>query len=182
MKLIAMVLLLTAMSGCSALGDSSGAERVDARSAFEALRGVEGDWSGEVLDGPWINEGAEGEGIEQPGEARPVEGRYHVTAGGSVVEATLFEGTPRETVMMFHLDGRKLMLTQYGEAGNSATLMGEKIGPTFPEPPSWSHLEIRDENGTTVQEYDEGSAAPQSPRESNGVFIRLSLAGSAKPD
>jgi hypothetical protein len=181
MKPFAVVLFLAAISSCAASG-SAGTPQIDARTAFDAPRDVEGDWSGEVLDGPWINEGAGGEGVEQAGEARLVEGRYHVTAGGRVVEATLFKGTPREMVMMFHLDGRKLMLTQYGEAENSATLVGDKIGPTFPEPPSWSYLEILDENGTTVQEHDFASAAPQSPREPNGVFIHLSLAGAAKPD
>jgi hypothetical protein len=129
MKPFAVLLLLAAMCGCSALGHGSGANSVDARTALETLRGVEGDWSGEVDEGPWINEGNGGEGVEQDGGVRPVEGRYHVTAGGSVVEATLFQGTPRETVMMFHLDDGKLMLTQYGTGGDSTTLSADFLAP-----------------------------------------------------
>jgi hypothetical protein len=174
MKPFAVLLLLAAMSGCSALGHGSGAESVDARTALEALGSVEGDWSGEVLDGPWINEGGGGEGVEQDGGVRPVEGRYHVTAGCSVVEATLFQGTPRETVMMFHLDDGKLMLTQYGEAPNSATLVADMFGPTISDPPGPTHVAVRVGNETKAREYDVDVVAPQTSGEPDGVWIRFS--------
>lgn len=161
MKPFAVLLLFAALSGCSAYGRGSGAKSVDARTAFEALRGVEGDWSGEVLDGPWINEGAGGEGVEQDGEARPVEGRYHVTAGGSVVEATMFKGTPREMVMMFHLDNGKLLLTQYGLGEDSTKLSADILMPTTSDAAS--------------------DVAPRSSREPDGVGIRFLRARGANP-
>jgi hypothetical protein len=133
------------MSGCSALHLGSGNGKVDARSAFEALRSVEGDWTGEVVEGT-------GAGFH------PVDGRYHATAGGSVVEATMFRGLPRETVMMIHFDGDKLMLTQYGEVGNSGTLVGDLFVPMF-------------------------SDTATSPKtEPEGVGVRFFLAGEAKPN
>jgi hypothetical protein len=169
MKPFAVFVLLVAASGCAATADS-GSARIDAKSAFEQLRGVEGDWRGEVIEGAWIREGDQ-EGVHQPGEVRPVEGRYHVTAGGSVVEATMFRGMSRETVMMFHLDDGKLVLTQYGEAGNSAHLVADWSGPAIysPEP---THVEVRLGEGP-VTEYD--VAAPEPSGEPDGVGIRFSL-------
>jgi hypothetical protein len=166
MKPFAVSLLLVAVSGCAAFGRGTGNGRVDASSAFEKLRGVEGEWSGEVVEGT-------GEGVH------PVEGRYHVTAGGSVVEATLFRGMSRETVMMFHLDDGKLMLTQYGEPGNSGTLVGDMFGTAFTDPPGPAHIERLDGKGATVEEYDVDVAASQPSGEPAGVFIRFFMTGAA---
>ncbi|HEV8111874.1 MAG TPA: hypothetical protein VGR31_03805 [Planctomycetota bacterium] len=150
MKPFAAFVFFVAVSGCAATADS-GSARIDAKSAFEQLRGVEGDWRGEVIEGAWIREGDQ-EGVHQPGGVRPVEGRYHVTSGGSVVEATMFRGMSREMVMMFHFDDGKLMLTQYDEGGNSTSLVADSIEPAFPD----------------------DVVAPDTTREPDGIVIRFS--------
>jgi hypothetical protein len=51
--------------------------------------------------------------------------RYRVTAAGSAVEETLFEGTPKEMVTMYHMDGEHLMLTHYCALGNQPRMRAE---------------------------------------------------------
>jgi hypothetical protein len=173
------VLLLAALSGCSSFEHGSGAERIDARTAFEALSGVEGNWSGEIIEGPWINEGDGSEGTEQPGEGPPVKGRYHVTAGGSVVEATLFEGTPRETVMMFHLVGSKLMLTQYGESANRTTLAADVCAQSISDSTGPADAVVRVGSGTQAHDDDGDVVAPPTSGAPDCVAIRFVCAGGA---
>ena len=43
---------------------------------------------------------------------------WKVTAGGSAVMETMFEGTPHEMVSMYFLDGDELRMTHYCAAGN----------------------------------------------------------------
>lgn len=81
---------------------ASWAEGVDAKSAFERLRGLAGTWKGTI--------GAP--------EGPPAEVTYRVTAGGSAVFETMFGGTDHEMVSVYHLDGDRLLMTHYCAAGN----------------------------------------------------------------
>lgn len=79
-----------------------------AKAQFERLKSLAGEWSGTF-----------GEGAE----AGPGETRFRLTAGGSVVEETLFSGTPHEMVTMYHLDGGSLVLTHYCAAQNQPRMV-----------------------------------------------------------
>lgn len=74
-----------------------------AKAAFERLKSLAGEWKAEVGD-----------------EAMRV--LYKITSGGSVVQETLFPGTPHEMITMYHLDGDDLRLTHYCAAGNQPRL------------------------------------------------------------
>jgi hypothetical protein len=79
-------------------------EPVSGKLAFEGIKGLAGTWEGA---------GEKGAGAEQKATVS-----YRVTAGGSVVEETLFPGTPHEMVTMYHMDGEDRVLTHYCAAGN----------------------------------------------------------------
>lgn len=100
--LAATTMLATAVSGLEA----GSAPQWDARTAFDSLKKLAGDWQGNVTspDGP------------------PMSARYRVTSGGSVVEEVLFPGTAQEMVSMYHMDGNELVMTHYCAAGNQPRL------------------------------------------------------------
>ena len=77
-----------------------GADAPAAKTAFERLKSIEGEWKGD--------------------DSMKVV--YKVTAAGSVVQETMFPGTPSEMVTMYHLDGDELRLTHYCASGNQPRL------------------------------------------------------------
>ena len=77
---------------------------------FEQLKRLAGDWTAVTKDG-------------KPGDA--VATSIRVTSGGSAVQETIFPGTPKEMVTMYHLDGPDLVLTHYCMLGNQPTLRAE---------------------------------------------------------
>jgi hypothetical protein len=79
------------------------APAVDGKAAFERLKSLAGTWEGKA-------------GHAQPSEAATV--TYRVASGGSVVEETLFPGTPHEMISMYHLVDGQLVLTHYCSMGN----------------------------------------------------------------
>jgi len=79
------------------------APAVDGKAAFERLKSLAGTWQGQAGHG-------------QPTEAATV--TYRVASGGSVVEETLFPGTPHEMISMYHLVDGELVLTHYCSMAN----------------------------------------------------------------
>jgi hypothetical protein len=53
-----------------------------------------------------------------------------VTAGGSVVQETLFPGTPMEMISMYHCDGADLVLTHYCMLGNQPRMKADPKAPS----------------------------------------------------
>lgn len=76
---------------------------LDAKVAFERLKGLAGDWQG-------------GDGKEK-GTVQ-----YRVVSNGSVVMETMQPGTHHEMVSMYHLDGDDLRMTHYCAVGNQPRL------------------------------------------------------------
>jgi len=72
--------------------------------AFEAMKKLAGDWKATGPDG------------------KPMETRFRLTAGGSVLHETLFPGTPMEMITVYHMDGADLILTHYCMIGNQPRL------------------------------------------------------------
>src|SRR5580700_11113984 len=94
--LIALVpLALTATAGEKT--SSSSAAR------FEALKKLAGDW---------VEVGKDGK------PSTTVLTSIRVTAGGSAIHETIFPGTDKEMVTLYHLDGDDLILTHYCVLGN----------------------------------------------------------------
>ena len=89
----------------SLLASASAAEpaAVDGKAALERLKSLAGTWEGQAGHG-------------QPGQAATV--TYRVASGGSVVEETLFPGTPHEMISMYHLVDGQLVLTHYCAMAN----------------------------------------------------------------
>jgi hypothetical protein len=82
---------------------------------FERLRQLAGEW---IAAEPGGEAGS-------PKGAGEVVVSYKVTAGDSVVQETLFPGTPHEMVTMYHLDGTDLVLTHYCALGNQPRMKAE---------------------------------------------------------
>lgn len=80
---------------------------------FESLKKLAGDW---------VEMGKDGKPSDQ------LAASIRVTAAGSVVQETLFPGTPHEMVTMYHLDGSNLVLTHYCILGNQPTMRAEPAG------------------------------------------------------
>ena len=76
---------------------------VNAKEAFEKLKGLAGEWRG--------TEGEKGKGMEMTV-------LYKTTSHGSAVVETLFPGTDHEMITVFHLEGDRLVLTHYCAIGN----------------------------------------------------------------
>jgi hypothetical protein len=82
---------------------SAAQQPVDSRAAFERLKSLAGTWEGRAGD-------------EKTGPAATVV--YRVASGGSVVQETLFPGTPHEMISMYHMVEGNLVLTHYCALGN----------------------------------------------------------------
>ena len=72
------------------------------------------------LSGDWLEVGPDGKTTGK------IISTYHVTAGGSAVEETLFRGTDHERITLYHMDGDDLVLTHYCVAGNQPRMKAEK--------------------------------------------------------
>ncbi len=86
-----------------ALSRTAQADAPDPKAAFERLKSLAGTW-----------QGAAGHG--QADQTATV--TYRVASGGSVVQETLFPGTPHEMISMYHLADGKLLMTHYCAMGN----------------------------------------------------------------
>ncbi len=94
------VALLLAVVTQGALAGETPDGKVDAKAAFEKLKGLAGDWSGTA-----------GEGFSAPVS-------YKVSSNGNVVMETLFAGTDHEMITMYHMVGGDLVGTHYCSIGN----------------------------------------------------------------
>jgi hypothetical protein len=88
---------------------------VDAKAAYEALKGLAGTWEGTAMkeDGP------------------PAKVVYTVSANGNVVTETLFPGTEHEMLTLYYLEGNDLRATHYCAMGNRPQF---KLDPAASKP------------------------------------------------
>lgn len=96
MKSVAFAFLLVCTVPCFA--------ETPAEKAFTSLKHLEGKWAGPKMGD------------------MPMTATYKVTAAGSALVETLFGGTAHEMVTVYHLDGKKLILTHYCAAQNQPTM------------------------------------------------------------
>ena len=88
---------------------------VDGKAAFARLKSLAGTWEGQA-------------GHDQPGQAAIV--IYRVASGGSVVEETLFPGTPHEMISMHHIVDGELVLTHYCAMANQPRMRLDRKAST----------------------------------------------------
>jgi hypothetical protein len=98
---------LLVLAAC-ATTHSSMSDNSMAKSQFETLRTLEGDWT---------SAGAPG--------SEPIETTFHVTGGGSAVEEILFKGSPHEMISMYTLDGDRLLHTHYCMLANQPRMVAK---------------------------------------------------------
>jgi hypothetical protein len=77
---------------------------------FEALKKLAGDW---------VKVGEDGKPTDK------VVSSIRVTSAGNTVQETLFPGSDKEMVTMYHLDGADLILTHYCMLGNQPRMRAE---------------------------------------------------------
>lgn len=90
--------------GAHAARADAGKGGVDAKAAFERLKGMEGTWTGEFPD--------------ESGTVQKVIHEFRTSAAGSVVMETMNPDTEHEMINMYHLDGDELVVTHYCSGGN----------------------------------------------------------------
>jgi hypothetical protein len=77
---------------------------------FEALKKLAGDW---------VEVGKDGK------PTATVLTSIRVTAGGTAIHETIFPGTDKEMITLYHLDGDDLILTHYCVLGNQPRMKAE---------------------------------------------------------
>ena len=107
---IASAMLAIAMATLSVLTAAEEPPAATGAQQFEALRKLVGDW---------VEVGEDGKPTEK------VLSSIRLTAGGSALCETIFPGTDKEMITMYHLDGSDLLLTHYCILGNQPRLKAE---------------------------------------------------------
>jgi hypothetical protein len=105
--MLVMNLTVNADKKAAAADDKAAA---GASQRFEALKGLAGDW---------VEIGTDGKPTDK------VVTSFRVTSGGNTIQETLFPGSPKEMITMYHLDGADLVLTHYCVLGNQPRLKAE---------------------------------------------------------
>lgn len=111
----AALLLAAALLVPAGLQAGEAPARVDARSAFETLKGLAGEWKGTIM--------------EENGD--PGAETYEVTAGGNLVLERMFPGTAHEMLNAYYLQGDELRVVHYCATGNRPEM---KLDPAASRP------------------------------------------------
>jgi hypothetical protein len=109
--------LLAAAIVAATLSRTAAAGGIEPKAAFERLKSLAGTWQGSAGHG-------------QPGQDTTV--TYRVASGGSVVQETLFPGTPHEMISMYHLADGQLVMTHYCAMGNQPRMKLD-LGASTPD-------------------------------------------------
>jgi hypothetical protein len=97
------------------LGDDARKAPTDSHPGLEKMKKLAGTW------------------VEADKDGKPTDKIVSViklTAGGSVVEETLFPGQPQEMVSMYHRDGADLVMTHFCVLGNQPRLKADPKSPS----------------------------------------------------
>jgi hypothetical protein len=97
----------------------SGANQSDAKQSFDKLKALAGTWDGHVTTVP----------VEPSIEGKAVHATLRVTSmGNALVHEMNGMDRPDDPITMFYIDGDRLLLTHYCDAGNRPRMVG-KITP-----------------------------------------------------
>lgn len=100
----------------------------DAQKSFEKLKTLAGSWQGTF-------------------EGSPMQATLRVTSMGNAIEHEMKGQGPDDPITMFYLDGDRLLLTHYCDAGNRPRMVGKMSpdGKTI----DFDFLDVADYNGST---------------------------------
>lgn len=91
-------------------------QKSDAQKSFEKLKSVAGSWEGRVTTVP----------PQDDIEGKPMQVSLRVTSmGNAMVHEMTGQGRPDDPITMLYLDGDRLMLTHYCDAGNRPRMAGK---------------------------------------------------------
>ena len=121
LRFMLSVVLMSLATGAFAQSDAqkSGSQKSDAQESFDKLKTLAGSWEGRVA------------GVPQQAD---VEGKltkvsFRVTSmGNALMHEMTVGGRPDDPITMLYLDGDRLMLTHYCDAGNRPR-MTAKLSP-----------------------------------------------------
>lgn len=120
MKSLRLMLLVVVLMSLSTVAfTQSDVQKSDAQKSFDKLKTLAGSWEGHVTTVP---------------QAAEVEGKLaqfslRVTSmGNAFVHELSIAGRPDHPVTMFYLEGDRLLLTHYCDAGNRPRMVG-KVSP-----------------------------------------------------
>jgi hypothetical protein len=117
MKFLRVVLAIVLMPASSPVFAQSDLQKSDAQRSFDKLKTLAGSWDG-VLSGT---------GTELDGKALHVTLRV-TSMGNALMHEMTGLGRPDDPITMFYLDGDRLLLTHYCDAGNRPRMTG-KMSP-----------------------------------------------------
>jgi hypothetical protein len=120
MKSTRFTLPLILLAICSvALAQSAQSAPSDAQKSFDKLKTLAGSWEGQVTSVP----------PDPEIENKHVQATLRVASmGNSLVHEMTAEGRPDHPITMLYLDGDRLLLTHYCDAGNRPRMVG-KMSP-----------------------------------------------------
>src|SRR6266436_521521 len=113
LRLMLSVVVLTAFS--AVVFAQSDAQKSDAQKSFDKLKALAGSWEG-VLSGT---------GTELDGKTLHVTLRVTSMGNALLHEMTGLPGRPDDPITMVYLDGDRLLLTHYCDAGNRPRMTGK---------------------------------------------------------
>jgi hypothetical protein len=116
MKSMRFVRLVVLMSISAVAFAQTDVQKSDAQKSFDKLKTVAGSWEGHVSTVP---QQAEGEG-------KLMQVSLRVTSmGNALVHEMTGAGRPDDPITMLYLDGDRLLLTHYCDAGNRPRMAGK---------------------------------------------------------
>jgi len=119
MKSLPLILSVVLMALCTAAFAQSDAQKSDAQKSFDELKTLAGSWEGHVTTVP---------------QQADVEGKLmHVSLratsmGNALMHEMTIAGRMDDPITMLYLDGDRLLLTHYCDAGNRPRMVG-KMSP-----------------------------------------------------
>ncbi|HME35006.1 MAG TPA: hypothetical protein VKF84_07190 [Candidatus Sulfotelmatobacter sp.] len=117
--LVVAVVSLSTLALAQMDEQKSGAQPSDAQKSFDKLKTLAGSWEGTVTTQPPSPEM----------DGKHVHGSLRVTSmGNAIMHEMTGDGRPDDPITVLYLDGDRLMLTHYCDAGNRPRMTG-KMSP-----------------------------------------------------
>ena len=119
MKSLRLVLSVVLLSLSTMAFAQTGGQQSDGQKSFDQLKTLAGTWEGRVTTQP----------PQADIEGKPIEASLRVTSmGNALMHEMRGAGRPDDPITMLYLDGDRLLLTHYCDAGNRPRMTG-KMSP-----------------------------------------------------
>jgi hypothetical protein len=116
MKSLRFMLSVVLLSLCAVAFAQTDAPKSDAQKSFDQLKTLAGSWEGRMATLP----------PQAEIEGKHMQVSLRVTSmGNAIVHEMTGEGRPDDPITMLYLDGDRLLLTHYCDAGNRPRMVGK---------------------------------------------------------